>query len=69
MHKGDKVAVAGRLQTRSYVAKDGGKRYVTEVVADEVEFLPRRAAAEGGGADAGNADAGFVQVQDDDLPF
>lgn len=65
LHKGDKVAVAGRLQTRSYVAKDGGKRYVTEVVADEVEFLPRRAT----GAEAGNADAGFVQVQDDGLPF
>ena len=65
LHKGDKIAVAGRLQTRSYTAKDGGKRYVTEVVADEVEFLPRRTA----GADAGNADAGFVQVQDDDLPF
>ncbi len=67
LHKGDKIAVAGRLQTRSYTAKDGGKRYVTEVVADEVEFLPRRTA--GAGADAGNADAGFVPVQDDDLPF
>ena len=51
LHKGDKIAVAGRLQTRSYTAKDGGKRYVTEVVADEVEFLPRRAA--GADADAG----------------
>lgn len=72
LHKGDKIAVAGRLQTRSYVAKDGGKRYVTEVVADEVEFLPRRAAgaeAAPESADAGNADAGFVQVQDDGLPF
>ena len=67
--KGRNVGIVGSIQTRSYTAKDGGKRYVTEVVADEVEFLPRRAAAEGGGADAGNADAGFVQVQDDDLPF
>lgn len=41
LHKGDKIAVSGRLQSRSYEAKDGGKRYVTEVVADEVEFLPR----------------------------
>ena len=65
LHKGDKVAVAGRLQTRSYTAKDGGKRYVTEVVADEVEFLPRRSA----GADMAPESEGFVQVQDDDLPF
>lgn len=72
LHKGDKIAVAGRLQTRSYTARDNTKRYVTEVVADEVEFLPRRTAASEAAsesADAGNVDAGFVQVQDDDLPF
>lgn len=32
--KGQKVFVQGRLQTRSYEAQDGTKRYVTEVVAD-----------------------------------
>ena len=32
--KGTQVAVAGRISTRSYDAKDGSKRYVTEVVAD-----------------------------------
>ena len=32
--KGTQVAVAGRISTRSYDAKDGTKRYVTEVVAD-----------------------------------
>ena len=37
--KGDKIAVVGRIQTRSYDAQDGTKRYVTEVVASEVEFL------------------------------
>lgn len=37
--KGSKVAVSGSVQTRSYEAKDGSKRYVTEIVADEVEFL------------------------------
>lgn len=40
--KGRKVAVVGELQNRSYDAKDGTKRYVTEVVADEVEFLTPR---------------------------
>lgn len=38
-HKGDKVAVVGALQTRNYEAQDGTKRYVTEIVADEVEFV------------------------------
>ncbi len=37
--KGSKVGVAGSIQTRSYEAADGTKRYVTEVIADEVEFL------------------------------
>lgn len=32
--KGQKVFVQGRLQTRSYEAQDGSKRYVTEVVTD-----------------------------------
>jgi len=39
--KGRLVAVSGRIQTRNYTAQDGGKRYVTEVVADEVRFLER----------------------------
>lgn len=37
--KGKLVGVSGTIQTRSYDAKDGTKRYVTEVVADEVQFL------------------------------
>lgn len=37
--KGSKVAVCGAIQVRSYEAKDGSKRYATEIVADEVEFL------------------------------
>jgi len=39
MRKGKLLSVAGRIETRSYEAKDGGRRYVTEVVADEVSFL------------------------------
>ena len=37
--KGKLCGIAGRIQTRSYDAKDGTKRYVTEVIADEVQFL------------------------------
>lgn len=37
--KGSQVAVDGRIQTRSYDGTDGTKKYVTEVVADNVTFL------------------------------
>ncbi len=39
LSQGSQVAVDGRIQTRSYQTEDGQKRYVTEVVADNVEFL------------------------------
>lgn len=38
-HKGKQVAVEGRIQVRSYDAKDGTKRYVTEVIVNELELL------------------------------
>ena len=40
--KGRKCTVVGPIQYRSYDAQDGSKRYVTEIVADEVEFLTSR---------------------------
>ena len=39
LKKGNKVAIFGSLQNRSYEDKDGIKRNVTEVIANEVEFL------------------------------
>lgn len=47
-HKGDKVAVAGAIQVRTYEAQDGTKRYVTEIVADEVEFISTKKDGEKG---------------------
>ncbi|HQC83996.1 MAG TPA: single-stranded DNA-binding protein [Bacilli bacterium] len=38
-HKGSLVGVTGRIQTGSYNAQDGSKRYTTDVVASRVEFL------------------------------
>ncbi len=51
--KGKQVYVEGRLQARSYDDKDGNKRYITEVVAEDVLLVGGRgdAAAEGGGQD------------------
>lgn len=41
LKKGSSVLVEGRMQTRSWDA-DGGKKYRTEIIADRVQFGPRR---------------------------
>lgn len=40
--KGQRLLVSGRLQIRSYDAKDGSKRYVTEVMCEDFEFIERK---------------------------
>ncbi|MBI2099705.1 single-stranded DNA-binding protein [Candidatus Uhrbacteria bacterium] len=42
LRKGSSVLVEGRMQTRSWEAADGTKKYRTEVVADRIQFGPRR---------------------------
>ena len=39
VHKGDRIAVSGSIRTRNYTGNDGRKVYVTEVLANNVEFL------------------------------
>ena len=46
-HKGSRIAVVGSLQSRSYDDQNGQKRYVTEVVVDEIEFVDTRSEAQG----------------------
>ncbi len=51
LKKGSLAGVEGRIQTRSYDGQDGKKVYVTEVVADSVQFLePRNASNNQGGS-------------------
>ncbi|MEX0919439.1 MAG: single-stranded DNA-binding protein [Parcubacteria group bacterium] len=45
LRKGSSVLVEGRMQTRSWDASDGTKKYRTEIVADRVQFGPRSANA------------------------
>lgn len=45
--QGSQVAVEGRIQTSSYDGEDGKKRYTTEVVADNVQFLDSKSKNEG----------------------
>ena len=46
-HKGSQIAVEGRIQTRNYTAQDGTKRYVTEVLVDNLTFLGSKADNQG----------------------
>jgi len=73
--KGRQVAVEGSIQTRSYDAQDGSKRYVTEIIADSVEGLGKAPNADPGptpppGRNDPLPDNGdFQEVDDDELPF
>ncbi|MBI4902802.1 MAG: single-stranded DNA-binding protein [Acidobacteria bacterium] len=53
--KGKSVYIEGRLHSRSYDDKDGNKKYVTEVVAEDLILLGGRGEGGGGGMDAGGA--------------
>lgn len=71
--KGRKAAVSGSIQTRTYEAKDGSKRTAFDIVAEEVEFLTQKGSATEAEPSSSLGDhaeqAGFVQVEDDELPF
>ena len=69
--KGSQIAISGRIQTRSYEAKDGTKRYVTEVVANEVEFLGNKTTKkeDRGLEKAVEFDDDVELVDDGDIPF
>ncbi|ACD23966.1 single-stranded DNA-binding protein [Clostridium botulinum] len=77
MTKGSQMAISGRIQTRNYEAKDGTKRYVTEVVATEVQFLSKGANNQDNGSnnfgninqDYGNFEDDITPVDDSDMPF
>jgi single-strand DNA-binding protein len=49
LHKGSKVYIEGRLQTRKYTGQDGQERQIVEVVAQEMQLLDPRQGGQGGG--------------------
>ena len=72
LSKGRQVLLEGRIQTRDYQDKDGQKRYVTEIVANNVTFLDDRGATGGrGGADVPPPDERDQgpSFDDDEIPF
>lgn len=81
LKKGSKVGISGSIQTRSYEGNDGTKRYATDIVAEEVEFLTSKSASSDGDSFAPEVPAGsktngksevvstFTPIDDNDLPF
>jgi len=74
LSKGKQVYVEGRLQTRDWEDRDGNKRYTTEIVASDVQFLGARDSSEParprGAASSGDFQGGPAQGPgDDDIPF
>ncbi len=85
LKKGQTVLVEGRIQTRSWAGQDGVKKYKTEIVADRVQFGPKRVGDFSpsvgtprgpeeitGGAAPGEADSieyPSEEINPDDIPF
>lgn len=80
LSKGRKVAVEGSIQNRSYEAQDGSKRYVTEIIADSIEFLGSSegkhgqqaqppATAQPGQQPGQQYSEEFAELDDEKLPF
>jgi len=78
LSKGTKIAIEGRLQSRSYDDKDGKKVYVTEIIVDHHEFCEKKAESSssygGGYSTPAYSEApaqGFATLDDEDgeLPF
>ena len=70
LHKGSKIAVEGRIATRSYDGQDGVRHYVTEIIADSVEGLGRRDAGDPGPEEpAAKKNEEYQEVDDEEIPF
>lgn len=76
VHKGDKLFIEGKIRNRSYDDQKGVKRYVTEIIADNMEMLsPKSAIVEQ--APVSQAQVGSTasqntndsETEDDQLPF
>lgn len=69
LHKGMKIALEGRIQTRSYDDRDGKKVYVTEVIVEHHEFCESKRSSDSGSYPA--PDQGFTEIEETDghLPF
>lgn len=69
LKKGARVCVSGRIQTRSYEDSNGGKRYVTEVVADDATVIDWANDQSEQGDEVPTGFVGYEPDEDEDIPF
>lgn len=73
LHKGSKVCIDGKIKTRKYQGKDGGDRYITEVIANELHFLDSKRDDDSGAPRQNTSRHVSQNVADrapgDDIPF
>lgn len=69
LRKGSQCAISGTIQNRSYDAKDGTKRYITEIIADEVQFLRTPQTAADGTTTRQIDDGSQMYEVNEDMPF
>lgn len=69
VHKGDKLYIEGELRTRSYDDANGVKRYITEIVATDMEMLTPKATGAGTQAPPPPAPDAPAPNETDDLPY
>lgn len=69
VHKGNKLYIEGELRTRSYDDANGVKRYITEIVATDMEMLTPKATGAGTQAPPPPAPDAPAPNETDDLPF
>ena len=84
LHKGSQVFLEGKIKTRSYDDKDGNKKYITEIVVEQLRMLDGKRDSGGGGGEGGgssysssNSNSQSTQEEspastpsaEDDLPF
>ena len=68
LKKGSSVYIEGRIQTRSYEDANGVKKYITEIVASDMEMLGRRDEGSGG-SEPDASEEPPPSSEEDDLPF
>ncbi|MBU3741628.1 MAG: single-stranded DNA-binding protein [Candidatus Kapabacteria bacterium] len=70
IRRGSRIYVEGKIQYRSFEDRDGHKRYVTEIIADNLLVLDPKRADNNSDGDSASAPADQrPQQQDDDIPF
>ena len=69
LKKGNKVAIVGSLQNRSYEDKDGIKRTVTDIIASDVEFLTPKQSEEESTVSVKRERPQLEEIDDNQLPF